>query len=287
MSVEKSSMINAAKLHPSDLAEKLVTASPKAKRPEFWRSGRYLGPLAIILYLGAWFAITSEGFALVKPIKFPSPLMVLEAAVRMNDLLLTDAMATLGRVLFGLVVGSFSGLVLGLLMSYNKKVLYFFDPLVESMRPVPVIAMIPFFLMWFGINEPGKLLLITLGVFTIAVVNTVEAVRNVPYKYLLAAQSLGASHLQRFRTIVIPAIVPDLIGPLRVAVALSFTLGVAAEFMGADEGIGYRILEARRLFRPDVILLGVTMIGILAGVVDALTRKITTYVTRWSDRSGR
>ena len=125
-------------------------------------------------------------------------------------------------------------------MSYDKKVLYFFDPLVESIRPVPVIAMIPFFLMWFGIDETGKFILITLGVFAILVVSTVEAVRNVPSKYILAAQTLGASKWQRFRTIIVPAIVPELVGPLRVAAALSFTLVVAAEFMGAQTGIGYR-----------------------------------------------
>jgi ABC-type nitrate/sulfonate/bicarbonate transport system permease component len=257
------------------------------RRTGFWRSGRYLGAVAVILYLGAWFAVTRDGFGWVAPIKFPSPLMVYDAGKQMRDVLLTDAGATLARVLVGLIIGSFCGLTLGLLMSYNKKVLYFFDPLVESMRPVPVIAMIPFFLMWFGISESGKLILISLGVFTIAVVNTIEAVRNVPMKFILAAQTLGASRFQCFRTIIVPAIIPDLIGPLRVAVALSFTLAVASEFMGAEAGIGFRILEARRLFKPDIILLGVMMIGILAAFVDTFTRKITTYVTRWSDRSLR
>jgi ABC-type nitrate/sulfonate/bicarbonate transport system permease component len=179
------------------------------------------------------------------------------------------------------------GVSLGLAMAYNKKVQYFFDPLIESMRPVPVIAMIPFFLMWFGIAEVGKLLLITLGVFAIMVVSTVEAVRNVPSIYILAAQTLGASKSQWFRTIIIPAIVPGLIGPLRVAAALSFTLVVAAEFMGAEAGMGYRILEARRLFNTDVILLGVVMIGILSAASDALIRRVTGHITRWSERSSK
>ena len=145
--------------------------------------------------------------------------------------------------------------------------------------------MIPFFLMWFGINEPGKLVLITLGVFAIVVVSTLEAVRNVPPIFLRAGETLGASKYQLFRTIIIPAVIPELIGPLRVAAALSYTLVVAGEFMGAQSGLGFRIMEARRLFNPDVILVGVVVITGLSAVTDTLIRKVTGYITRWSERS--
>jgi ABC-type nitrate/sulfonate/bicarbonate transport system permease component len=144
--------------------------------------------------------------------------------------------------------------------------------------------MIPFFLMWFGIEEPGKLLLVTIGVFMIVVVNVSEAIRNVPKIYIQAAKTLGAStHIIRKR-IIFPAVIPALIGPLRVAVALTFTLVVAAEFMGAQSGIGYRILEARRLFNPQVILLGIIQLGILASIFDALLQRSMARVTRWSGR---
>jgi ABC-type nitrate/sulfonate/bicarbonate transport system permease component len=254
-------------------------------RMTMWRSGKWLGLLSVLLYFAAWFAVTAQGFNLVRPIKFPSPIMVVQAAVRTADLIPLDALATASRVLFGFIVGTLLGLGLGLAMSYNKKVYYFFDPLIESIRPVPVIAMIPFFLMWFGIGEAGKLLLITLGVFAIIVVSTVEAIKNVPKIYVLAAQTLGASKLQLFRTVLVPAIVPQLIGPMRVAAALSFTLVVAAEFMGANAGLGFRILEARRLFSTDVIMLGVVLIGILSAIADALIRRGAAYLTRWSERT--
>jgi ABC-type nitrate/sulfonate/bicarbonate transport system permease component len=254
-------------------------------RMTMWRSGKWLGLLSVMLYFAAWFAVTAQGFNLVRPIKFPSPIMVVQAAVRTADLIPLDALATVSRVSFGFIVGTLLGLGLGLAMSYNKKVYYFFDPLVESIRPVPVIAMIPFFLMWFGIGEAGKLLLITLGVFAIIVVSTVEAIKNVPKIYILAAQTLGASKLQLFRTVLVPAFIPQLIGPMRVAAALSFTLVVAAEFMGANAGLGFRILEARRLFSTDVIMLGVVLIGILSAIADALIRRGAAYLTRWSERT--
>ena len=266
-------------------AEAEVRPAAWSMKQNFWRSGRYLSVVSVLLYFGIWFAISEQGFGLVRPIKFPSPRMVVDAGIRLSDLIFFDVLMTLARVGLGFCAGTILGVGLGLAMSYNKKVLYFFDPLVESMRPVPVIAMIPFFLMWFGIDEMGKFLLITLGVFAILVVSTVEAVRNVPSKYILAAHTLGASKAQRFRTIIIPAIIPELIGPLRVATALSFTLVVAAEFMGAQAGIGYRILEARRMFNTDVILLGVVVIGVMAGLADMLIRRGTTHITRWSERS--
>ena len=129
------------------------------------------------------------------------------------------------------------GVTIGLMMSYSKIIDAILDPIVESIRPVPVIAMIPFLIMWFGIGEAGKIFLITLGVFAIIVVSTLEAVKNVPKIYVRAAKTLGASNNQIFRTIIIPGMIPGIIGPLRVATALSFTLVVAAEFMGAQQGL--------------------------------------------------
>ena len=266
-------------------------AAPVERAPSavgrFFREGRYLGVIAIAVVFTLWLAISEQGFALVRPIMFPSPRMVFAAAMRIRDVLLMDVVATMGRVLCGLLLGTAAGLGFGLVLSYSKRLAYFFDPIIESIRPVPVIAMIPFFLMWFGISETGKLLLISLGVFAIIIVSTMEAVLNVPRIYLLAAETLGASKFNMFRTVVVPAIIPELVGPLRVATALSFTLVVAAEFMGASAGIGYQILEARRMFSTDVIFLEIVIIGILSAVADALVRMLTRHLTRWAERNNQ
>jgi ABC-type nitrate/sulfonate/bicarbonate transport system permease component len=192
--------------------------------------------------------------------------------------------STLGRVLFGLIVGTILGSFVGALIVFSKRVGEFLHPLIESARPVPIIAMIPFFLMWFGIEEPGKLILVTLGVFMLIVVNVVESIKNVPRIYINAARTLGASKSQIQRKIILPSIIPNMIGPVRVAVALTFTLVVAAEFMGAQSGIGYRILEARRLFNPQVILLGIFQLGILAAFMDAILQQFMGRLTKWTGR---
>jgi ABC-type nitrate/sulfonate/bicarbonate transport system permease component len=273
-----------------DIEQKVAGSEQTAKgtvpkRRSEWREGKYLSVLSVLLYLVIWFAITEEGFAIVPSIFFPSPLMVIEAAINLSTILVVDVLVTLARVAVGLSAGIVLGIGLGLLMSFNKKIYYFFDPLIESMRPVPVIAMIPFFLLWFGINETGKILLVMLGVFAIMVVNTVESIRNIPKIYTQAAVTLGASKWDVYRRVILPGIVPGLIGPLRVSLALSFTLVVAAEFMGAQAGLGYRILEARRLFNTDVILLGIVLFGVMSGVLDQGLRKLMNHITRWSERS--
>lgn len=251
----------------------------------YWREGKYLGIVSMLLYFAVWFTITRDGLGLVRPIILPSPIMVVDALIKISSVVLKDIGATCLRVLAGFSTGVIVGVGTGLLMGLFKKYFYFLNPLVESARPVPVIAMIPFFLMWFGIREQGKFLLVVMGVTTIMIVSTLEAIRNVPPIYIKAAQTLGANRGQIFRKIIFPAIIPSLIGSLRVAAALSFTLVVASEFMGAKSGVGYRILEARRLFNTDVIFLGIVIFGILAGVLDFAIRKITGYFVRWSERT--
>jgi ABC-type nitrate/sulfonate/bicarbonate transport system permease component len=222
---------------------------------------------------------------LVDELKFPAPSEVVQAAWNLRTDLPGDILVTSARVLAGLTAGVLGGVGLGLLMSLSKKVFYFFNPLIESMRPVPAIAMVPFFLLWFGLSETGKFLLVALGVFAIMVVTTIEAVRNVPRIFVRAAQTLGARPRQVFRSVILPGILPQMIGPLRVCAALSFTLVVAAEFMGAQYGLGFRLNEARRLFNPATILLGVTLLGMMSALLDAGLRGAAKYMTRWTDRN--
>lgn len=245
---------------------------------------RPLGLLAIFLSLVIWVLLSEDGLGIISAIKFPPPTNVFETISVLREKILTDSLATIGRVLFGIVIGTLLGGLIGALMVFSRRAGEFLYPLIESARPVPIIAVIPFFLMWFGIGEAGKLLLVTIGVFTLIVVNVVESIKNVPKIYIHAAQTLGAKDRQIQRRIILPSIIPNMIGPLRVAVALTFTLVVAAEFMGAQSGIGYRILEARRLFRPATILLGIFLLGVIASIFDSQLQKVMRRITRWTGR---
>jgi taurine transport system permease protein len=250
-----------------------------------FKKGSYLSIVSILSTFLLWFLITEDGLGLVRPVILPSPSMVLLAAVSTISLIGTDILYTMMRVVTGLTAGVLLGIGIGVLVCFNSKIYYLLNPMIESSRPVPVIAMIPFFLMWFGIGELGKFILVTMGVFSIIVINTIEAIRNVPPIYIKAGQTLGAKKSDIFRKIILPSIIPTLIGPMRVCVAMSFTLVVAAEFMGAQAGMGYRILQARKMFDTDIIFLGVVMFGILSALVDTVLCKLLTYITRWTERA--
>jgi len=245
----------------------------------------FLGITSTILWLVTWFLLTRDGFGVIAPLKFPSPIMVVASLFRLSpELIVTHILSTTARMVSGWITGVFLGIGIGLAMSYSKTIFKLLDPLIESFRPVPVIAIIPFFILWFGIKFQGKFLMITLGCFMILVVSTVEAVKNVTPIYIRAAQSLGADKRILFKTIIFPAIQPELISGLRISAALAWTLVVASEFMGAQKGLGYMIMNARRTLNTDVIFLGCVLFGILSMFLDKGVRKVTNYITRWAER---
>jgi ABC-type nitrate/sulfonate/bicarbonate transport system permease component len=238
----------------------------------------------MILYFAVWFTLTEQGTGLLSRLQYPSPLYVIQTLIDMGPRLGIHVLATMARLLAGLAIGTCLGLAAGLAMMRYPLLYGLLNPQIETMRPVPPIAMIPFFILWFGLAEPGKVFLITLGSFMIIVVATIESVRNVPPIYLRAARTLGASEQQVFTTIVMPAIVPALVAPIRVAAAAAFGLTVAAEFLGAQEGLGYLIINARRSLNTGLILLSITIMGILSTLLDNLIRRAARFATEWSER---
>jgi len=283
--------VNAKELRSSS-AGMVTGAEPEArhftspKRHFQLRAGRWLSVVSVVCYFSAWVAASSDGFHLVGNFKFPSPSTVYTTATSISlSVVGRDMLVTFERLIEGLTLGTVLGVLLGLAMAYSRVILFILDPIVESWRPVPAIAFTPFLLLWFGLAETGKIALVVMGVSMLMVVNTFEAAKNVPRIYVNAARSLGASRMTVFRTVVLPRIVPDLIGPFRVALALSFTLVVAAEFMGSQSGLGFLILNAQRQLETGTLFLGVMLFGVMANILDNLTRAVGAYLTRWSERS--
>ncbi|MBX9717999.1 MAG: ABC transporter permease [Microbacteriaceae bacterium] len=235
----------------------------------------------MVLLLAAWWAVTT-GAQLIGQLYFPTPESVVGALMTLNVQLAIDAGATLSRVLISWIGGSSLGVLVGLLMARSKWVFAVANPIVEAVRPVPPVALIPFVILWFGIGDSGKIFLGSLACFMVMVVNTTVACSNVPPVYLQAARSLGASSNQVYRTVILPAIVPEILSGFRIGSALAFAVIVAAEFLGADAGIGRLIMSASRTLNTPVVLLGTVVIAILAVLLDAAILRISAYVTRWS-----
>ena len=246
-------------------------------------SARFLGVATVVTVLAAWYIVTVV-MPLIPSLFFPSPPDVLRALVELRYSIIQHSLVTLYRVLTSFSVGSMIGILIGLLMSRSRIVYAILDPVIEALRPVPPIALIPFFILWFGIGNFGKLLLSGLGCFMVLVVNTVVAVRNVPPIYVRAVSSLGADPRTIYRTVVVPAIIPSLVSGWRVAAALAFALTVAAELMGAQSGLGFLVMVARRSLQTDVILLSVIILSIEAWFVDRAIRVLSNRVTPWMER---
>ena len=243
--------------------------------------GPLLSVLVIVALLVLWWVLTT-GTQTIGQLYFPSPESLWTAVTTLNTQLLTDAGATLLRVLVSWIGGSALGVLVGLLMARTRWFFYVINPVIEAVRPVPPVALIPFVILWFGIGDSGKIFLGALACFMVMVVNTTVACGNVPPVYVQAARSLGASRNQVYRTVVLPAIVPEILSGFRIGSALAFAVVVAAEFQGADAGIGRLIMSASRTLNTSVVLLGTVVIAILAVLLDLAISRLSAYITRWS-----
>ncbi|XID90318.1 ABC transporter permease [Paenibacillaceae bacterium WGS1546] len=243
---------------------------------------KLLGYVSVLLLLGLWLLLTLGGF--VEPLFLPGPMQLFEVLSTSYEDLAKHMGYTLMRQFAGFFIGSALGIVIGLLIASSKYVQALMDPVIEILRPIPPLAVIPMLILWLGIGPVPQILLVIFGCFVILVVNTVEAVKNVPKIYTNAARTLGASWFYIYRTVILPAIVPSLVGSIRVAAAASFGLVVAAEFMGAQEGIGYYMIIAQRYLRTDMILVSIILISAVAWLVDQAVRKVEKRMTRWTER---
>jgi len=240
-----------------------------------------LAVIAILFFL--WWLLTS-GTGLIKPLYFPSPESVWSTVQLMNKGIWDHSVATLIRVLASWLLGSVIGIIVGLVMVRSKFINYALFPIIEGLRPIPPVALIPLVLVWFGIGDSGKIFLSALACFMVMVVNTIVSAGNVAPVYLQAAKTLGAKQTQIYRTIVLPAIVPELISGFRIGIALAFGITVAAEFMGAQYGIGYLIMQASRTLNTEVVIIGTIIIGIQAFVLERALHYVSLKVTRWTEK---
>jgi taurine transport system permease protein len=258
---------------------------PQPRPQDGQRRRREAGPVVsvgvVVGVLALWWVATT-GTGLIPRLYFPAPESVWSALVTLNTQLLADAGATLLRVLVSWFGGSALGVTVGLLMARTRWVMFALNPLIEAVRPVPPVALIPFVILWFGIGDDGKIFLGALACFMVMVINTTVAVTNVPPVYLQAARSLGASTNDVYRRVVLPAIVPEILSGFRIGSALAFAVIVAAEFLGAEAGIGRLIMQASRTLNTPVVLLGTVVIAVMAVLLDVTISRLSAHITRWS-----
>ena len=192
-----------------------------------------------------------------------------------------DAVATVFRVTIGFLIGSVLALPLGLWMGAAARAYEIFNPLVQLLRPIPPIAFIPLSILWFGLGNPPAFFLIALGAFFPVLMNTIAGVRNVDAIYVRAAQNLGAGRWTLFFRVLLPGALPSILAGLRVGIGVAFICVIVAEMIAVNNGLGYRILEAREYFWSDKIIAGMISIGVIGLLIDTGMALLNNRLLRW------
>jgi NitT/TauT family transport system permease protein len=192
-----------------------------------------------------------------------------------------DSLGSLYRVVVGFAVGAGLALPLGLAMGSSRIVYAWMNPLVQLLRPIPPIAYIPLSILWFGLGNPPAIFLIALGAFFPVLMNTIAGVRQVDGIYLRAARNLGASGTTMFLRVILPAAVPYILTGMRIGIGTAFIVVIVSEMIAVNNGLGFRILEAREYFWSDKIIAGMITIGILGLAIDSAMNKLNNYLLRW------
>jgi NitT/TauT family transport system permease protein len=225
----------------------------------------------------------SVRFSLVSPAVLPPPSQVFVRWVEYarTGELPRDAAASLLRVGVGFAIGTGLALPIGLLMGASESAYGLLNPLVQILRPIPPIAFIPLAILWFGLGNPPAYFLISLGAFFPVLVNTIAGVRNVDGIYLRAAQNLGAKGPVLFTRVILPAALPHILTGARVAVGVAFIVVIVAEMIAVNNGLGYRIIEAREYFWSDKIIAGMLSIGFIGLAIDTVMARVNQRLLRW------
>lgn len=197
--------------------------------------------------------------------------------------LYVDAAASLDRALPGFFLGSLFGILLGLAAGVRRGVDETLSPLVFLSYPVPKIVLLPLFMLWFGIGDLSKVLIIALACFYPMYINAYYGARATPRILVWSARNMGASPARIFRRVVLPAALPYIFAGMRVALALSFIVMFAAEMINANSGLGHLIREAESGLRFDLMYVALVAIAILGYAGDRLLRFARNYFLRWQE----
>ncbi|MDO9637827.1 MAG: ABC transporter permease subunit [Pseudotabrizicola sp.] len=226
----------------------------------------------------------------MEPIWLPSPEAVVARFVEIstngyqNTSLWGHLGASLARVMAGFVLGSLIGIPLGYAMGLSGWFRGWFDPIVEFMRPVPPLALIPLVIIWFGIWETGKVVLLFLAALWIMTIAARSGVSGVKLSKIHAAYSLGASKPQILRHVIIPNSLPDIFTGARVAMGVCWGTVVAAELVAAQKGAGMMIIAASKFQLTDIVVMGIILIGIIGYGIDILMRMAEKKLVPWKGR---
>ncbi|SEE67654.1 ABC transporter permease subunit [Pseudomonas deceptionensis] len=245
-----------------------------------------LGTIFVVFAL--WFMATNHGW--IKPLFLPSPQAVWAQIIEVSRDGFADAslLTHIGwsalRVFGAFVLAVLTAIPVGILMGVNRVARGVFDPLVEFYRPLPPLAYLPLVVIWMGIGEGSKILLIYLAMFAPLALSARAGVKSVAIEQIHAAYSMGASRGQVLKYVIMPAALPEILTGMRIAIGFGWTTLVAAEMVAATAGLGFMVLTASKFMATDVVIMGILVIGVLALLFDLGMRWLERNLVPWKGR---
>lgn len=243
-----------------------------------------LGLIVPVLILAAWICATH--FRSIPTSILPKISMVWQAFLEMlqSGQLWKDLSVTLSRVVKGYLLSALLGMILGSLMGMSKTVAYLLQPTVTVIRQIPIIAWIPLIILWCGIGELSKIVVIVMAAFFPIMMNTMCGISSTPAGYIEVAQLYKLSFFKTFRKVYLPHALPQILVGLKLGLGISWMAVVAAELIASLSGIGYRMSNARSLMQSDVVIVCMILIGLIGILMDKILGAIFTAITPWNKK---
>ncbi|MEJ8859616.1 ABC transporter permease [Variovorax robiniae] len=236
-----------------------------------------------LLLLALWYGVRASG--LVNPSLVPAPHEVLEKFVELSqDRLWRDIWMSTQRVFVGVALGTLLAVPVGFCLGWYKGLRSFMDPVINFFRALPPIALIPLVIVYFGIGEAAKTVILFYASFFAAVIVMYEGIAQISPIFIRVARTLGANDAEIFGKVIVPLTIPHILTAVRVALGVAWATLVASELIAAQQGLGALIQNASSFFQLDIIYVGIICIGFIALSMDLVLRLVTRRLVAWQDR---
>lgn len=283
-------MGNSWKNRPGPAAEMADVAAAQGlwerARPGYRQIVPWMVAVTLVL---VWAGVAASG--IFPKIYVPSPLRVVRdsAALATSGFagvtLLTDVLASVGRISAGFIAAILVGVPIGFWMATSEIVFAAIDPMLQFLRPIPPLAYIPIMIIWFGIGELSKVILIFFCTIPIIIISAMSGVRGTQETRLRVARCFGATRWQIFRYVILPSALPEIFTGMRVAIGVAWTCLVAAEMIASQSGLGAMIHTAGNEIRTGVVFVGIIFIGLIGYTMELIIRLIEKRVIPWKGQA--
>jgi ABC-type nitrate/sulfonate/bicarbonate transport system, permease component len=240
-------------------------------------------PSLLLFVCWELFSRANESLKLFNPNFLPAPTVLLQEGIELakTGIILDSILASTFRIVVGFMIGCIAALAVGVFMSKYRAAEYWLSPVLNMIGPIPALALLPLFIIWFGIGEFPKVLLIAWTTFIPVLVYTLDGFKSVPSTLVRSAMSLGASERQIFARVLLPSAFPNFLVGAQVSLGLSFSALIVSEMMGAKSGLGYIIVDARNYFKISNMFIAIILIGLEYSLFSYLLKLVERKALAW------